>query len=61
MVFQPRPQLLGAHPVDASGTGVSLDPSERLGEILAGQKLLPETRLCRDERGVIRRRRVAAL
>jgi hypothetical protein len=35
VVSQPRPQLLGAHPIDASGTGVPLDASERLGEILA--------------------------
>ena len=61
MVFQPRPQLLGAHPVDASGTGVTLDPSERLGEVLPGQELLPETRRCGVRCGVTRRRMVAAL
>ena len=43
MVLQPRPQLLGAHPVDAWGTGVLLDASERLGEIPAGQELLPQS------------------
>ena len=42
MVFQPRPQLLRAHPVDAWGTGFLLDVSERLSEILAGQELLPQ-------------------
>ena len=36
MVMQPRPQLLGAHSVNAWGTGVLLDASERLGEIPAG-------------------------
>ena len=45
MVMQPWPQLLGAHPVDARGTGVLLDASERLGEIPAGQELLPQARL----------------
>ena len=45
MVMQPRPQLLGAHPVDAWGTGFLLDASERLSEIPGGQELLPEARL----------------
>ena len=44
MVMKPRPQLLGAHPVDARGTGVLLDASERLGEIPTGQELLPQAR-----------------
>src|SRR5512132_1792301 len=62
MVMQPRPQLLGAHPVDAWGTCVLLDASERLGEIPAGQELLPQgTRLGGVSGGVIRRRIVAAL
>ena len=56
VVFQPRPQLLGAHPVDARGTGVLLDASERLGEILAGQELLPQARLGGVRSGVTRRR-----
>ena len=56
MVFQPRPQLLGAHPVDASGTGVLLDASERLSEIPAGQELLPQARLGGVRSGVARRR-----
>ena len=34
--MQPRPQLLGAHPADARGTGVLLDASERLGQVPAG-------------------------
>src|SRR5262249_677721 len=42
VVMQPWPQLLGAHPVDAWGTGVLLDASERLGEIPAGHELLPQ-------------------
>jgi hypothetical protein len=61
VVFQPRPQLLGAHPVDARGTGVLLDASERLSEIPAGQELLPQARLGGVSGGVIRRRIVAAL
>src|SRR5437868_10649837 len=62
MVFQPRPQLLGAHPVDAWGTGVLLDASERLGEIPTGQELLPQRiRLGGVSGGVVRRRVVAAL
>ena len=56
MVFQPRPQLLGAHPIDASGTGVLLDASERLSEIPAGQQLLPQARLGGVRSGVARRR-----
>src|SRR6266567_1624290 len=56
MAFQPRPQLLRAHPVDASGTGVLLDASERLGEILAGEKPLPQARLGGVRSGLVRRR-----
>jgi hypothetical protein len=41
MVMQPRPQFLAAQPVDARGTGVLLDASERLGKVAAGQELLP--------------------
>src|SRR5215472_8982242 len=61
MVMQPRPQLPGAHPVDARGTGVLLDASERLGEILASQELLPQARLGGVRSGVARRRGWAAL
>jgi hypothetical protein len=61
VVFQPRPQLLGAHPVDARGTGVLLDASERLGEVRAGQELLPQARLSGVRGGVARRRGWAAL
>jgi len=61
VVMQPRSQLLGAHPVDAWGTGVSLDASERLGEIPAGQEQLPQrTRFGGVSDGVIRRRIAAA-
>src|SRR6266545_6878821 len=56
MVFQPRPQLPRAHPVDARGTGVLLDASERLGEIPAGQELLPQAHLGGVRGGVARRR-----
>ena len=56
VVLQPWPQLLGAHPVDARGTGVLLDASERLGEIPAGQELLPQARLGGVRCGVVRRR-----
>src|ERR1700694_1017467 len=57
VVLQPRPQLLRAHPVDARGTGVLLDASERLGEVPAGQELLPQApRLGGVRRGVARRR-----
>ena len=58
MVFQPRPQLLCAHPVDASSTGVTLDTSKRQSEILTGQKLLPETHRGGVSNGVTRRREV---
>ena len=61
VIFQPRPQLLGAHPVDAWGTGVLLDASERLGEILAGQELLPQARLGGVRCGIARRRGWTAL
>src|SRR5450755_3974494 len=62
VVMQPRSQLLGAHPVDARGTGVPLDASERLGEIPAGQKQLPQrARVGGVSGGVIRRRIAAAL
>ena len=45
-----------AHPVDTRGTGVLLDASERLSEILAGHELLPQARLGGVRSGVIRRR-----
>ena len=61
MVFQPRPQLLAAHPVDASGTGVTLDPSERRGEILAGHEQLPQASLGGVRSGVVWRRGWAVL
>jgi hypothetical protein len=62
MVMQPRPQLLRAHPVDARGTGVPLDASQRLSQVPAGQELLPQrTRLGGVSGGVIRRRIAAAL
>ena len=62
MVMQPRPQLLGAHPVDARGTGVLLDASERLGQVPAGEDLLPQrARVGGVSGGVIRRRIAAAL
>src|SRR5215469_12740911 len=62
MVMQPRPQFLGAHPVDARGTGVLLDASERLGKVATGQALLPQrTRLGGVSGGAIRRRIAAAL
>ena len=61
MGVKPRPQLLGAHPVDAWGTGVLLDASERLGKIPTGQALLPQARLGGVSGGVARRRVAAAL
>jgi hypothetical protein len=61
MIFQPWPQLLGAHPVDASGTGVLLDAPERQGEVLAGEHLLPQTHSGGVSDGVIRRRAATAL
>ena len=61
MVMKPWPQLLGAHPVDARGTGVLLDASERLGEILAGQELLPQVaRVGGVSDGAVRRQTAAA-
>src|SRR5207245_11767981 len=59
--MKPAPQLLGAHSVDASGTGVLLDTSERLGEIPAVQELLPQARFGGVSGGAIRRRGAAAL
>jgi hypothetical protein len=62
MAVEPRPQLLGAHPVNARSTGVLLDASERLGEIPAGQELLPQrTRFGGVSGGVVQRRIAAAL
>ena len=60
LVMQPWPQLLGAHPVDARGTGVLLDASERLGEIPTGQELLPQRTRLGGVSGGIARRRIAA-
>ncbi|MGZ3472677.1 MAG: hypothetical protein ACXVA6_22180 [Isosphaeraceae bacterium] len=56
MVFQPRPQLLRAHPVDAWGTGLLLDAFQCLGEILAGQDLLPQACFGGVRSGIARRR-----
>jgi hypothetical protein len=50
MVMQPRPQLLGAHPVDARSTGVALDASERLSEVPTGQEITPAGTRWRGER-----------
>jgi hypothetical protein len=61
VILQPRAQLLGAHSVDACGTGVLLDASERLGEVLAGEHLLPQARLGGVSGGVVRRRADALL
>ena len=61
MLLQPWPQLTGRHAVDASGTGVALDASERQGEVLAGEDLVPQARLGGVSGGVIRRRAAAAL
>ena len=61
MTVKPWPQLLGAHPIDACGTGVLLDASERLGEIPAGQHKLPQIHPGGVSGGAIRRRVVAAL
>src|SRR5439155_18862395 len=46
----------GAHPVDAWGTGVLLDASERLSEIPAGHEQLPQARRGGVRSGVARRR-----
>ena len=61
MAVKPRTQLLSAHPVDAWGTGVLLNASERLSEILAGQELLPQARLGGVRCGIARRRGWTAL
>ena len=61
MLVQPWPQRVGVHPVDARGTGVSLDPSQRPGEVLAGEKVLPEARLGGVRHGLVRRREAAPL
>ena len=62
MVMQPRPQLLGAHPVDAWGTGVLLHASERLRQIPTGQQPLPQrTGDGGVNVGLVRRRIMAAL
>ena len=57
VVCEPWPQLLGAHPVDARGTGVLLDASERLSEIPAGQEQLPQARVGGVRCGIASRRR----
>jgi hypothetical protein len=56
MAVQPRPQLLRAHPVNARGTSVLLDASERQREILAGEQLLPQARQGGVRSGAARRR-----
>jgi hypothetical protein len=61
VLFQPWPQRLCAHPVDARGTGVVLDASERLDEVLAGEKPLPQARRSGVRPGLVRRRGAAAL
>jgi hypothetical protein len=61
VLLKPSPQLHGRHAIDASGTGIALDASERQGEILAGQDPLPRARLGGVSDGVIRRRAAAAL
>ena len=61
MVSQPRPELLGAHPVDASSTGVTLDTSKRQEEVLTGQELLPQAHHGGVSGGVTQRRVDAAL
>jgi hypothetical protein len=62
VVFQPRPQLFGAHPVDARSTGVLLDTSERVGEVPAGHQLRPQrNRLGGVRHGIARRRGWTAL
>ena len=37
MVVEPGAKLLGLHPIDAGGTGILLDASERRREVLAGR------------------------
>ena len=61
MAVKPWPQLLGAHSVDARGTGFLLDARERLGEILAGHQLLPQACFGGVRCGVARRRGWTAL
>jgi len=61
MTVKPWPQLLGAHSVDARGTGFLLDASERLSEIPTGQTQLPQAHLGGVRSGIARRRRWAAL
>ena len=61
VLFQPRPQLTSRHRVDASGTGVALNTSERRHEVLAGEDLLPQARSSGVSDGVVGRRAVAAL
>ena len=47
--------------VDASGTGVLLDTSERQGQVPAGEHLLPQARLGGVSGGTVRRRTVTTL
>jgi hypothetical protein len=61
MLFEPWPQFLSAHPVDARSTGVLLDASERLGEVPTGEQLLPQARRGGVSDGSVRRRIMAAL
>jgi hypothetical protein len=60
MAIKPRPQFLGAHPIDASGTGVLLDASERRGKIPARGELFPQAHRGGVSDGPVRRRAVAA-
>jgi hypothetical protein len=61
MATKPSPELIGPHPVDAWGTGVLLDASERRGEVVAGENPLPQARHGGVSFPVRGRRPVAAL
>jgi hypothetical protein len=61
VAVKPGPQLRRRHPVDARGTGVLLDASERPSEVVAGEERLPQTRPGGVRRGLIRRREAAPL
>jgi hypothetical protein len=61
LLLEPSPNPPGRHPVDARGTGVLLDTSQRPHEAVTGEKHLPQTRLRGVRRGLVRRRGIAPL
>lgn len=61
MVMQPGAKLFGLHALDAAGTGVTLDASERRRQVSSGEEPLPEVLCVGGVRLGLARRREAAL